>query len=391
MGSQANEALAALAQHRTSAALLVRVGGHGLQVRVRDQEFAIGARGLELLNIFAQAADARSSALQAFIEEYTVETTQASVRRLVELGCLEEESPNSPNSGQDEHWSTFMGAAGNAFHHDSRDHHYIDDPEDLAAFVRNVQQQPRPAAYKCSCERSAEPIALPVSGLIEAQGLSEIMFARRTSRNFAAEAMPIETLATLLFHAAGVAFELETEHFGRVLFKAAPSPGARHGTEIYCYPTCVQGLEPGAYHYCSMHHRLNATGGKSDDFIGQALANQAYFESASVLFVLTYATRRVSWKYRMPRSYRLIHFEVGHVCQNLLLAGTALGLGVFQTGAFNDSEVEKVLDLQDGEFAMYVAGAGIEAPARHSPVALTRSAGVPTGLKPKRFQIFEGM
>ncbi|MCY1566908.1 nitroreductase family protein [Staphylococcus pettenkoferi] len=54
-----------------------------------------------------------------------------------------------------------------------------------------------------------------------------------------------------------------------------------------------------------------------------------------------------------------MHYETAHYAQNFLLAGTALDLGVFVTGAIKDSLIERKLKI-DGvnEVPLYVSGVG---------------------------------
>ncbi len=56
---------------------------------------------------------------------------------------------------------------------------------------------------------------------------------------------------------------------------------------------------------------------------------------------------------------RYLFLDAGHICQNLMLAATALGLGVCPVGAFFDEEVEGLVGV-DGkaEVALYLASVG---------------------------------
>ena len=59
----------------------------------------------------------------------------------------------------------------------------------------------------------------------------------------------------------------------------------------------------------------------------------------AVVFIWTGVLNRAMWKYR-ERAIRYLFLDAGHICQNLMLAATALGLGVCPVGAFFDEEVE---------------------------------------------------
>jgi len=50
--------------------------------------------------------------------------------------------------------------------------------------------------------------------------------------------------------------------------------------------------------------------------------------------------------------------EVGHAAQNLLLQAAALGLGGVPVGAYDDAQVEKVLQLPVEQKALYLIPIG---------------------------------
>ena len=70
----------------------------------------------------------------------------------------------------------------------------------------------------------------------------------------------------------------------------------------------------------------------------------------------------MAWRYS-ERSYRLVHLDAGHVCQNLYLAAEQLGCGVCAIGAFEDELMAEALGI-DGvdEFVIYCATVGKKRP-----------------------------
>lgn len=50
--------------------------------------------------------------------------------------------------------------------------------------------------------------------------------------------------------------------------------------------------------------------------------------------------------------------EVGHAGQNIYLQATALGLGAVVVGAFEDTEVQKVLRLPEDHKPLYIIPVG---------------------------------
>jgi SagB-type dehydrogenase family enzyme len=63
-------------------------------------------------------------------------------------------------------------------------------------------------------------------------------------------------------------------------------------------------------------------------------------------------------KYR-ERAIRYLFLDAGHICQNLMLAATALNLGVCPVGAFFDEEIENLVQVEEAEeVALYLAAVG---------------------------------
>jgi SagB-type dehydrogenase family enzyme len=242
----------------------------------------------------------------------------------------------------------------------SKDTLYAVTIEEKERATREILTAPMPRPYKCGCN-VVNSEALPSPGKLNHPRVGPTFLRRRTHRSYLDAPITKKDLSTVLFYAAGTIFEHDTDVFGHVLKKCAPSPGARHPTELYPVIRNCSGLLPGIYHYCSLHHALTPLRqGETREFLSDALLQQTYFIDAGLCCFFTCVVSRLMWKYKSPRIYRLAHLEAGHYCQNLLLAATALGLGVYCTAAIADSLIEKALDI-DGveECLLYAAGAGV--------------------------------
>ena len=66
----------------------------------------------------------------------------------------------------------------------------------------------------------------------------------------------------------------------------------------------------------------------------------------------------MTWRYG-ERGFLDIFLEAGHICQNLYLSSQAVRCGVCAIGAFNDDELNQLLDI-DGikKFVLYMASVG---------------------------------
>jgi len=66
---------------------------------------------------------------------------------------------------------------------------------------------------------------------------------------------------------------------------------------------------------------------------------------APIGIFVTAVVDRMGYKYRHPRALRVVYYDVGHLGQTFALVATIYGFGPFQTAAFRDREVEKLLGL----------------------------------------------
>ncbi len=328
----------------------------------------------------------RAGAVARLLKTYSGESVRASVDAFVAQGLL---VPRARRPTIAERWSDW-GMPAWALHLDSRNVRYaLSESEQTESLQRTVSSEPAPGIYRCLCRKTVSR-RLPRPLIIESRRFTDVLLARRTCRNYQEKPLTAELLSTLLFHACGAVSEFDTQTFGTVLLKMAPSPGARHSTEGYLFVRDVEGLKRGLYHYCVKHHALNFIRPAGAEFIKKALHNQPYFEKASFAIFFATAMERMYWKYKSSRCYRLAHLEVGHYCQNLLTAGTALGLGVYQTGSFDDSYVEGMFGL-DGvsDYVVYAAGAGYAARDDGRYMKTAATSHVPPGTRPGPVRIYD--
>lgn len=198
-------------------------------------------------------------------------------------------------------------------------------------------------------------VALPAPG--REDPLARALLARRTWRQFGEGNVHLADLATLLGLTWGVQGWFGEER--PQALKTSPSGGARHSIEAYVVASRVEGLEPGTYHYDPDGHRLTALCRPTTGDLTDLLPPDCGFEQAAVVVFMTSVFARVQWRYSIPRAYRNIFIEAGHLGQTFCLVATRLGLGPFTTAAFNDATVEEHLGI-DGidEGVIYAAGVG---------------------------------
>jgi SagB-type dehydrogenase family enzyme len=200
----------------------------------------------------------------------------------------------------------------------------------------------------------APRVALDPEAGRRAADLWQCVASRRSQRHYQARPLTQAELAALLWATQGVTLAAPN-----YLFRASPSAGALYPVETYLAVHRVEGLESGIWHLLVPEFSLELlTPGDFRRPLIEAGLGQNFLGGAALAFIWTGVLNRARWKYR-ERAIRYLFLDAGHICQNLMLAATALGLGVCPVGAFFDGEVEELVKV-DGqeEVALYLAAVG---------------------------------
>jgi SagB-type dehydrogenase family enzyme len=199
----------------------------------------------------------------------------------------------------------------------------------------------------------SEKITLPTDWDVD-RGLRETLQHRRSRRRFGKSALSAKDLSMLLWASQGI-----TGRAGNYLFRTAPSAGALYPVETYLSVQNVETINAGFFHFQPAEFCLEKL---SSEFFGNKVAKaalgQSFLAKAGVVFIWSAILRRNFSKYG-HRGMRYILMDAGHICQNLLLAAEALGLGACPVAAFYDDELNELLGL-DGteESVIYLAAVG---------------------------------
>jgi SagB-type dehydrogenase family enzyme len=293
--------------------------------------------------------------LYLLLPEYSPQSIRAAVRELAKNTFLVGEGTPAAkrDADLDSVWSDWLPEG--EFHFATKDFDYSDPP--ISFFKRYLAESPQPALLKSY--RKAARVQLPRASAPEGE-FEQVLFTRKTHRDFSRGSLPLETIATLLHHTWGVTGKIDAPPFGQLFHKSSPSAGARHPGEVYMIAMRVDGLAQGLYHYDGLHHRLARVGSaKAVRNAVRYAADQDFVADASAVFIMTAVFPRVLWKYRFARSYRVVLLDAGHLCQTFCLVATWLGLAPFCTAALRDTLIEKELGL-DGirESVLYLAAVG---------------------------------
>jgi SagB-type dehydrogenase family enzyme len=209
---------------------------------------------------------------------------------------------------------------------------------------------PRYKEYPDALERLALE---PVAGLPGAD-LWACLQARRSLRKYRDRPLELEELTALVWATQGVTLASPP-----YLLRTAPSAGGLYPVETYLAVHRVTGVVPGIWHLNLPDFALELVRpGDCRRALVEACLSQHFMGSGAVAFIWTGILNRAMSKYR-ERAIRYLFLDAGHICQNLMLAATALGLGCCPVGAFFDEEVELLAQV-DGveEVALYLAAVG---------------------------------
>lgn len=186
--------------------------------------------------------------------------------------------------------------------------------------------------------------------------LVEAIKNRRSHRHYKNIPLSLEELSFLLWATQGI--RLITQN--GTAFRTVPSAGCRHAFETYLCVINVEGLEKGLYRYLPLTHKLlliSLNENISEEII-IATFNQKFTGKGAVTFVWTTIPYRMEWRYNLA-SHKVIAVDVGHVCQNLYLACSAVGCGACAVGAYHQEMIDELIGVDgEDEFTIYLATVG---------------------------------
>jgi SagB-type dehydrogenase family enzyme len=223
---------------------------------------------------------------------------------------------------------------------------------------RSDQQEgapPPPAEQPFSGDQIVD-LPLPGECQIPQVNLKDLIEQRTSVREYSDEPLDLATLSFLLWATQGVKEVVR----GYVTLRTVPSAGARHAFETYLLVNRVEGLEPGLYRYLALEHKLGLVrlGTEVAEEIHGGCLGQGMVCDSAVTFIWTAVPYRMTWRYQ-ERGYRYLYLDVGHVCQNLYLAGEAVGCGSCAIGAFDDDRMDRILGIDgESEFVIYLSSLG---------------------------------
>jgi SagB-type dehydrogenase family enzyme len=180
--------------------------------------------------------------------------------------------------------------------------------------------------------------------------VEEALQLRRSVRSYSRDPITLQELSQLLWAAQGI-----TDPAG---YRTAPSAGALYPLELTVAVARVEDLDPGIYRYLPLDHALNrlATGNVTNALFRAALSQSAVRDAAAVI-VISAVPARTTGKYGQ-RGMRYVYMEAGHAGQNIYLQAESLNIGTVSIGAFDDGEVGRIMNLEEGEIPLSLMPVG---------------------------------
>lgn len=208
----------------------------------------------------------------------------------------------------------------------------------------------------------SEIIHLPdiCNDVLKKENILECMKDRRSIRLYSQESLSLEELSYLLWATQGIT---GTSQAGLTL-RTVPCSGATHSFETYLIIMQVEGLKKGVYRYLPVDHGLLYLFEVMDieQKIDEVTMDQPFVpnfaKKAAVLFAWSTIPYRSEWKFDIT-AHKKILIDIGHVCQNLYLAGESLNAGTCAIGIYDQKMIDKMLELDgEDEFVLYLAAVG---------------------------------
>jgi SagB-type dehydrogenase family enzyme len=248
----------------------------------------------------------------------------------------------------------------------------MDDPAELfheaskyypgvtRAFLPITRFYGHPYLQALSRRSSLPPITGRITALPAAQipntGFADLLAARRSARAFEPSTMTLGALATVLYCAYGV---MPPRGEGQATkYRAVPSGGAMYPLDVFVFARAVDGLPRAVYQYLPVDHALSEVSAFDDAPEWESIFTQDDVVHCPALIIIAASFHRTRMKYGL-RGYRFALLEAGHVGQNIMLAATALDIGVRPVGGYYDSQVDGAIDA-DGvnQSSVYVITLG---------------------------------
>lgn len=176
----------------------------------------------------------------------------------------------------------------------------------------------------------------------------DAMYHRRSYRSFSKRAVPLASLANVLFEATrniriAEASKADGDEF--YLLNSFYS-----WLNLYLVVQGVEGLGAGVYQYDPQDHALTDLGlaAVSNEQIGSAIQGQSWIGGGGFCLLIGVQWERYAWIYRHSRAYLNLLIQVGEFAQEVLMSAYSNGLVGWMTPAVGEGDFARLLSLEKG-------------------------------------------
>jgi SagB-type dehydrogenase family enzyme len=189
-----------------------------------------------------------------------------------------------------------------------------------------------------------ETIRLPSAKQKGGAGFWSVVTARRSQTPEVGSSITISEVAQVLWAAQGITGQRPGG--SNLPYRTVPSPSGAYPLEVYLIARNVTDTFAGVYHYVVREHQLEQVRiGDTTKDLASILLNDSSVQTSAAALIFTGVVERTVTAHA-ERGYRHLYLEAGYAAQNVLLAGTALGLSVRSISTFFDDELSFLLGLQ---------------------------------------------
>ncbi|GAB3426809.1 nitroreductase family protein [Flindersiella endophytica] len=334
----------------------LRISSCGLLLRQADQlvwydtlahrRFALGADADTVLRCFATwqpqsqlRSRARDDDHARFLAAIVERLRAANI--LVTRGSQRHRVEDANEAG----WGRW-GRLAALFHTETRnlrDQPFLTTEQNQQRLRQRLDNEPPPPICREVPTSHRVPLASAETAVWSHSGFLDVLSRRRSTRWFTGEPVSFESISALLHWGGGIT---ELDQVTQTAFKTSASGGGRHPTEIHLHAHRVSGLEPGLYHLNTQRGVLELLGPPQPmEQLVELLGDQEWVAGSGCVVFFTSVLARSMWKYSTPRTYRMLHVDVGHLSQTVYLLAAALGLGTTFTAAIQDEKLEDLLQI----------------------------------------------
>jgi SagB-type dehydrogenase family enzyme len=188
----------------------------------------------------------------------------------------------------------------------------------------------------------------------------------------------LKTLGTWLYLANGITVEKRAGS-RKFSLRSCPSAGALFPFEIYVAAFAVEGLSPGLYHYSPREFALRRLrdGAIALTQLKRGRPDLEFLKTVPAALLVSTNFWRTAWRYKQ-RAYRYVLQDAGHLVQNLVSVGGALGIQTTTRLRLNDKTTRDLIGVpDDAEFHEHeaVQSMVVWADKATNPIALPARGG----------------